>query len=155
MPSKNTERHKSSKGTLLAIFEKRKVRGKRKRGGERKRTRQEEGRGEGVPLHPPPLPPPSLTVKCLNRIFSSSFEPLLLQDTSMFPRWSRADKRHRASVKCKIHKVAIVQGSGSFRAVEGIPFSSLRSDNVTHGRVCVLLPTFLRENTCELGIATV
>lgn len=47
MPNKNTERHKSSKGTLLAIFEKRKVRWKRKRGGERRRTRQEEGRGGG------------------------------------------------------------------------------------------------------------
>lgn len=35
MPSKNTERHKSSKGTLLAIFEKRKV-----------RWEKEEGRGE-------------------------------------------------------------------------------------------------------------
>lgn len=47
MPNKNTERHKSSKGTLLAIFEKRKVRGKRKGGEERRRTRQEEGRGGG------------------------------------------------------------------------------------------------------------
>lgn len=47
MPNKNTERHKSSKGTLLAIFEKRKVRWKRKGGGERRRTRQAEGRGGG------------------------------------------------------------------------------------------------------------
>lgn len=153
MSNKNMERHKSSKGTLLAFFEKRKVRWKRKRGGERRRTRQEEGRGEGDPLHPLPPPPPSLTVECLTRIFSSSFEPPLLQDTSMFLRRIRADKRHRASVKC-IHKVAIVQASGSFRAVEGIPFSSLRSDNVTHGRVRVL-PIFLRENTCELRRATV
>lgn len=106
MPNKNMERHMSSKGMLLAIFEKRKVRWERKRGGESRRMRQEEGRGEGVPLHlPPPLPSPSLTVECLNRIFSLSFELLLLQDTSMFPRWIRADKRHRASVK-RIHKVA-------------------------------------------------
>lgn len=37
MPNKNTERHMSGKGTLIAIFEKRKVRWERKRGGERRR----------------------------------------------------------------------------------------------------------------------
>lgn len=49
MPNKNTERHISGMGMLIDIFEKRKVRWERKRGGKRRRMRKEEGSGEGGP----------------------------------------------------------------------------------------------------------
>lgn len=83
MPNRNEERHVSTKNMLVVSFEK----GKQdwKRGGDRRGSRN-GGKGMGEHKGFPPPAKPTVTVECQNRKLSTSFEPLLRQDTSMFLR---------------------------------------------------------------------